>query len=149
MFKTHDELEKENLSQPMQAETVIGPMVKVEGDFVGHGNVIVSGEVVGNISTDRSLSIEEGAKVKADVSANDIKISGEVDGKVEAKERIELTSTAVVKGNILAKVLVVNPGAVFNGQCNMTGEQKNEVKNDVKNIDQSLNSGKKKKEDEA
>lgn len=148
MFKTHDENDNEtNFShQSTEAETIIGPLVKVEGDFVGKGNIIVHGEIIGNLKTDKSVSIEEGAKIHADVSANDIRVAGEIEGKIDASERLELASSAKIKGDISAKIFVVNAGAVFNGQCGMDNAQTGaDFKTENKTEEQSK---KKNKEDD-
>lgn len=40
-----------------EIETVIGPSVKVEGDFVTEGNMIVEGTICGSIKTSKNLKI--------------------------------------------------------------------------------------------
>lgn len=90
-----------------EVETVVGPSVHVEGDFSSEGNIIVKGTVSGNVKTSRVLNVEEGAKIFANVRANDAVISGEVKGDVKVGEKLELTSTARIAGDIDCKVLVV------------------------------------------
>jgi cytoskeletal protein CcmA (bactofilin family) len=43
-------------------------------------------------------------------------------GTVTAVEKIVLESKSVLKGDLIAKVLVVEPGAVFDGKCSMSSE---------------------------
>jgi len=117
-----------------EVETVVGPSVHVEGDFSSEGNIIVKGTVSGNVKTSRVLNVEEGAKIFANVRANDAVISGEVKGDVKVGEKLELTSTARIAGDIDCKVLVVEAGALIHGKITMKGIEMPEKaeKRDVK-----------------
>ncbi|MDP3985162.1 MAG: polymer-forming cytoskeletal protein [bacterium] len=103
-------------------DTVIAQGVKVEGDFVCEGTITVQGEVHGTVRTERDLQVGEQARIVADVWAQNAIISGEVQGNMKIAERLELTPTSKVNGDIEVKTLVIAPGAVLNGRCNMTGE---------------------------
>ena len=100
-------------------ETIIGPGVKLEGNFIGEGNIIIKGVVKGTLETKNDLKIEEGAKVEADIKAKNIFLAGEVKGNLVAQERVSLAGSARLLGNIECKFLSVEDGAVFNGQCKM------------------------------
>ena len=103
-----------------QAEdTIIGSTIKIEGDLVSNGDIVVEGEVVGTLKTDRALRIGEKAKVKADVKAAEAFVAGEVIGNIEVDGKLDLTETEVIEGNIKAKVLSIQSGARFNGGCSM------------------------------
>lgn len=102
--------------------TVIGSSIKVEGKFVGRGNVDVEGKVVGGIKTDQDLHIHASAKVRADIEAKNIFVAGEVHGNIHAQERLELSETARVTGDVLAKVVMIAAGATLNGKCAMTAD---------------------------
>lgn len=101
------------------AETVIGPSVKVEGNFVGSGNVVVEGSVTGSIRTSKDLRLGEGAKVKADVEAANVTVAGEVHGNVKATGRLDLAPSAKVFGNVETTSLTVASGAILHGKCTM------------------------------
>lgn len=110
-------------NEPHSVETIIGPSVKVEGNFIGSGNVVVEGVVNGSIKTTKDLRIGDHAKVKADVGAANIVISGEVHGNIRSGGRIELTPTARVFGNIETGSLSVAYGAILNGKCMMVKQE--------------------------
>ena len=105
-------------------ETVIGPSVKVEGDFLGDGNVLVEGLVNGNLNTAKHVVVTEQAKITANITANTAKIAGEVTGNVKIADRLELAGTAKVSGDIEAGLLSIEAGARFNGKCTMTADRK-------------------------
>lgn len=102
-----------------EAETVIAASVKVEGDFVSQGNVLIEGTVEGNLKTERDLRVGERAHITADVHACNATIAGEVRGNLNISERLELEPTARVFGDVRTKVLVVGTGATINGRLTM------------------------------
>jgi cytoskeletal protein CcmA (bactofilin family) len=115
MFKPDTTLSK-------QTETIIGSSVKVEGNFSGEGNVIIEGQLQGNLKTKHNVNIGIGAKVKANIEAQDVFLAGEIHGNIKANGKLQITSSAKVIGNIETTSLSVEPGAVLNGKCLMTSE---------------------------
>jgi cytoskeletal protein CcmA (bactofilin family) len=100
-------------------ETVIGPSVKVKGDFNSQGNIIVQGVVDGNLKTVGSLEVGEKARVTANIDAREAKIGGEVRGNIKVKGYLEITASAKIFGDVEAATLSIEHGAVFNGKCIM------------------------------
>lgn len=113
---------KERGNDPKTVETIIGPSVKVEGNFIGEGNVMVDGIVNGSLKTNNDLKIGKGAKIKAEIEANNVVIAGEVKGNIKVREKTEIINTAKIFGNIETKVLSVEAGALLNGKCIMSPE---------------------------
>lgn len=103
-------------------ETIVGPSVKVEGDFVSQGNIVIEGQVSGSIKTDKNLRVEQGAKIAANVSADSALIAGEVKGNIKALNTLELTPSARVEGDVDVKTLIIAAGATLNGRCIMGGD---------------------------
>ncbi|MBI5405100.1 MAG: polymer-forming cytoskeletal protein [Candidatus Kerfeldbacteria bacterium] len=101
------------------AETVIGSSVKVEGNFVGSGNVVVEGVVNGTLKTAKDLRVGDAAKIKADVEAANVVVAGEIHGNVKTSGRLEVAASGKVIGNVEAAVLVVMEGAIINGKVVM------------------------------
>lgn len=113
MFKKDEKMETaENATK-----TIIGPSVKIEGDFSSEDNVDVEGQVLGALKTSRDLRIGKDAKIKAEVEANYIFVAGEVKGNIVAKEKIELSSTAKIFGDITTNTISIENGAMINGKC--------------------------------
>ena len=106
---------------PDTVETVVGPSVHVEGDFSSEGNILVKGSVAGNVKTSRLLTVEEGAKISANVKAGEAVVAGEISGNVRVTDRVDLLSTARVAGDISCKVLSVEAGALVHGKITMKG----------------------------
>jgi len=106
-----------------EIETIIGPSVQVEGNFVANGDIVVEGVVSGNIKTAKNLRIGKDAKIFANISAANALIAGEVQGNVKIKENLELTDTAKIFGDVKTKILNISPGACLHGKC-FAGEDK-------------------------
>lgn len=102
-----------------EMETIIGPSVKVDGNFHGEGNVTVEGVVQGTLKTNHDLTVGGSAKIKAEVEAKNLYLSGEIRGNVKVSERTQLTSSARIFGNIETKLLSVEEGAVISGKLAM------------------------------
>jgi cytoskeletal protein CcmA (bactofilin family) len=115
MFKNDDQ--KKNMKQDI--ETIIGQSVKLDGDFVGEGDIIVEGIVNGNIKTKKYLRIGEFAQINAEIEAGDAFIAGVVNGNIKVDNKLEITSTAKIKGDLETSLLSVETGALINGKCQM------------------------------
>ncbi len=100
-------------------ETIIGPSVKVEGDFKGEGDLIIEGMLVGNLTTKNNLKIGQGAVVEATVKANNAFIAGRVKGNITIKGKLDITGSAVIIGDIKAAMLSIESGALIQGNVSM------------------------------
>lgn len=114
MFK--DSLQTDN-------DTIIGQSVRVEGDFITEGNIVVEGTVCGTIKTAKNLRVGDKAKIFANVSADNALVAGEIQGNVRVTGQLELTATAKVYGDIKVGTLIIAAGSILNGRCQM-GEAK-------------------------
>lgn len=108
----------ENLEQS-QAETVVGPSVKIQGDLNSEGNIKIEGQVTGKVKTSQSVFVMQGSKIAADVLAGNAVVGGEVQGNMKISGQLILQSTAKVLGDIACQILRVEDGAQFTGKCNM------------------------------
>ncbi len=108
-------------------ETIIGPSVRVEGDFKGEGDLVIEGMLIGNLQTKNNLKIGQNAIVEAEVRANNAFISGKVKGNISVKGKIEITATAVILGDIKAQIISIESGALVQGKLIMPTR---DIKND-------------------
>lgn len=115
-----------------EVETVIGPSVKVKGNFNGKGNIIVEGIIEGGLKTEGNVFVANKAKVRANVEAREARIGGEVNGNIKTKGYLEVAASAKITGDIECSKLSIEAGATLNGKCTMMseGSQKENGKED-------------------
>ena len=92
---------------------------RVSGQLMFQGPARIDGNVEGEIQCHGTLTIGEGAEVRAKISSQVVVVRGRVEGNVTAKEKVELISPARVVGNIFTPRLTVTEGVVFDGDCSM------------------------------
>ncbi len=104
------------------AMTVLDKGAEFDGKLTFEGKVQINGKFRGEVFSEGTLIIGEGAEVDAKIEIDTVIIQGQVTGNIVAKRRIEMHPPAVVKGDIISPGLVVSEGAVFEGNCSMGRE---------------------------
>lgn len=99
--------------------TIIREDASFEGKMVFDGNVMVNGKFKGEIISSGELTVGTGGLVEGVLQIGTINIYGEVRGNIKAKQKIVINAPATVKGDIEAPSLVIQEGAVFEGNCTM------------------------------
>ncbi len=99
--------------------------------FVGHGTTLtgetefhamlrVDGHLIGTVRSDAgTLIIGTNGQVDANVAVAAAMINGTVNGDIVASEKLQLGRTARVIGNIYSPRLIVEEGAILEGNCSM------------------------------
>ena len=100
-------------------ETIIGPSVKLEGEFQSKGNVMVSGVLIGKLETSENVRIETNAQIDGDITAREAIIAGNVHGNIIIAQHLSLLSSAKITGDITAGSIAIQQGAQMNGKCSM------------------------------
>ena len=77
----------------------------------------MNGKFRGELLSADTLLLGKDGEVEAEVQVAVGIISGQIKGNITGRERIELGKTARIFGNIVTPVLVLEEGAVFDGQC--------------------------------
>lgn len=106
--------------------TLLNDDAQFEGKLTFDGRVQINGKFRGEIFSEGTLIIGEGAEVDAQIDIDTVLIQGRVNGSINAKTRIEMHPPAVVKGDIASPSLVISDGAIFEGSCSM-GRDKGQV----------------------
>lgn len=97
--------------------------VSFSGELKFINSLRIDGKFEGKISSNDELIIGEKGEVNAEIEAGVVSISGAVKGTIKAKNKVELLPNAKVNANITTKHLVINEGALFNGNCAMMDEK--------------------------
>ena len=97
------------------SESLIGKGSRFVGDFACVGMLRIEGECAGNISVAGSLVIAHGARVEAEIDADDVIIAGTARGKITARHSVTLASTATVRADIRSRTFTLEDGGLYSG----------------------------------
>jgi len=125
MFSKKNKIEKFK-----DAETIIGPSIKVKGNFNGKGDIVIEGILEGSLKTDANVFIGEKARVNANIEASEAFISGEISGNIKIKKYLAIGKSAKITGDVQCGEISIERGALIGGQIIVAFE--NNKKNDDK-----------------
>jgi cytoskeletal protein CcmA (bactofilin family) len=91
-----------------------------EGKLSFKETVRIDGAFKGEIQSENTLIVGETGEIHAQIRSRTVMISGTVEGDVTASRQLVLHKTARLTGNAETPSLVIEEGAVFNGQSKMT-----------------------------
>ena len=100
---------------------VIAAGTVIDGKFKASENVRVDGLIKGEVKCDQRLVMGEKGRIEGDVETADGIIMGTIEGEVKASGTLTLKGQAFIRGSIHAKYLVVEEGARYVGECNISG----------------------------
>ena len=101
-------------------ETVVGDGASIEGTIRSERSIRVRGAVQGEIESKQRVVVEESARVAARITGEQVMVLGEVNGSIECSGRLEIASSARVTGEVSAATLVIQEGAVVEGNLRMS-----------------------------
>lgn len=90
-----------------------------EGRLTFEGTVRIGGRFKGEIYTNDTLVVNPGAKVDAQIEAENVIISGDVKGNIFARRRVIMHPPAIFKGTVTTPSLRIDEGVVFEGASYM------------------------------
>ena len=97
--------------------------VIVEGDIQTPRDIRIDGTLVGTVHTDGRLVLGPSSRVTGKVNSPNI-----VEGDIVSTGIVVLRAKSNVKGTISTATMVVEAGAVFNGESNMIASAKGVVR---------------------
>jgi cytoskeletal protein CcmA (bactofilin family) len=103
--------------------TLLGRGAAFEGKLTFDGTVRIDGRFRGEVFSDDTLVIGEGAMVEAEIDVGEIIIQGNVVGNVTARRSIEIHAPGRVKGDLHTPSLQIDKGVIFEGRSFMEAAQ--------------------------
>lgn len=94
-----------------------------KGELEFEDTMRIDGKFNGTITSKNELIVGESAHIEGDVHVGRIAISGTVVGKIVAAQRVEIHRNGKVYSDIDTPNLIIEEGAIFQGNCVM-GERK-------------------------
>lgn len=101
------------------ARNIIAYGTTIQGEIESNGDFRIEGTLIGNVKVKGKIVIGESGIVEGEVICSNADISGKVKIKLEASEMTSLRATSHFEGDIITTKLLIEPGAVFTGKCQM------------------------------
>jgi cytoskeletal protein CcmA (bactofilin family) len=93
--------------------------VKVDGRLETQGTFRINSEMKGTLVSQQTLILGEKAAVEGEIVGNQVIVSGRFDGTLRATRRVQIQPTGIITGDVYSPCIIVEPGAVFEGQCHV------------------------------
>jgi cytoskeletal protein CcmA (bactofilin family) len=106
---------------------LLGKGTRFEGKLFFEGRVRIDGTFKGEIMSDDTLIIGEGAEVHAEINVATVIVRGGiVHGNIRASQSVEIHAPGKVVGNLHSPSLFIERGVEFQGSCRMDAVEADE-----------------------
>ena len=116
-----------------QISTLISEGCVIDGNINAPAYIRIDGQVNGNVIVDGGLILGEKGVISGDVITKEMIVFGKVKGNLELYA-LEIKASGRVVGEIKTRTLVVEHGAVYNGNLLMATEGKPEPDAKIKKM---------------
>jgi cytoskeletal protein CcmA (bactofilin family) len=103
-----------------ELNTIIGKGSVIEGLLTVQNSLRIDGRVSGQVQVLDSLVVGKDGEIEGEIKVKNAIIGGRVKNRVLATGKVVLESHAIVHGEVKTSKLVIDEGAVFDGNCAMT-----------------------------
>ncbi|MES1240838.1 MAG: polymer-forming cytoskeletal protein [Acidobacteriota bacterium] len=120
----HQESSSSSAARSQQRRiTHIAPGTRIQGEVTGPTELLVEGEIQGEVRVDAPVIVGAEGVVHGPISAQVVRVGGRVFGSVQAVERVEVAPSGTLEGDILAPRITIAEGAFFKGRVEMKGDK--------------------------
>jgi cytoskeletal protein CcmA (bactofilin family) len=103
-------------TSPNSSKNILNSDVEIKGNLKFSGELTFDGKLEGEIHTDGTLNLGDGAIVNGSINAQTVVVRGKVNGNITAKEKIDIKAKAELFGDIRAAKLAIEEGVTFVGK---------------------------------
>ena len=103
-----------------------------KGELEFEDTMRIDGKFNGRIRSKNELIVGESAHIEGEIHVGRIAISGTVMGKITADQRVEIHRNGKVYSDVDTPTLVIEEGAIFQGNCVMGDRKGGSVTNIAK-----------------
>ena len=98
----------------------LGTGTSYEGALQFQGSVRIDGHFQGRIDSEGTLVVGQEAKVEGEITVGSLILSGLVQGQIRAENKAVLHKTARLQGSLHTPTLIVEEGAMLDGDVIMS-----------------------------
>jgi cytoskeletal protein CcmA (bactofilin family) len=106
----------DNMNTTGSSKNVLNSDVEIKGNIKFAGELTLDGKLDGEIHTDGTLHLGDGANINGNIIAQTVVVRGKVHGNITAKEKIDIKAKAELFGDIRASKLAIEEGVTFVGK---------------------------------
>lgn len=99
--------------------SILPPTLRFKGELSADEDLLIQGQIEGTIKHTQRVTIGKEGKVKANISAQVIKVEGTVEGDLHAERSVYVEDSGNLRGNIHAPSVCLVEGSKFNGAVDM------------------------------
>ncbi len=109
---------------PAASQTYICDGTIIVGDIKVEHDLRIDGYTKGTVEVAGILILGSTGKIEGQVQARAATIAGQIVGNLKGHDKIVLESTSTLIGDLQTRELVINEGAIFQGNCSMNRNDK-------------------------
>ena len=132
-------------TQPSKQRAFLSSGTVFRGEISSNDHLVVDGQIEGSVTVKNTVTIGKSGRVRADITATTLNVHGKIIGDVVATDRVAIEPSGSIEGNINSPKLMINEGAHFCGNIDMTqkapGTDKPAVGEKEKRFDLISNAG--------
>lgn len=106
------------------AQTYICDGTHIEGDIKVDHDLRIDGYLKGTVDVAGILILGPSGKIEGQVLARAATVAGQIVGNIKGIDKIVLESKSTLIGDLQTRELVINEGAIFQGNCSMQMDDK-------------------------
>ncbi len=99
--------------------SILPPTLRFKGELSADEDLLIQGQIEGTIKHTQRVTVGKEGKVKANISAQVIKVEGTVEGDLHAERSVYVEDSGNLRGNIHAPSVCLVEGSKFNGSVDM------------------------------
>ena len=99
--------------------TIIGPGTFIKGEVQVDSNIRIDGKFEGTLKAEDTLIVGTTGELLAEIHVKNATVGGKIEGNLVASNSVVLERNSELKGDLKTKGLIINEGAVLNGNCIM------------------------------
>lgn len=99
--------------------SILPPTLRFKGELSADEDLLIQGQIEGTIKHTQRVTVGKEGKVKANISAQTIKVEGTVEGDLHAERSVYVEESGNLRGNIHAPSVCLVEGSKFNGAVDM------------------------------
>lgn len=117
----------EEIDNPERLNRIVSG-AEIEGHIETTSSLRLDGKLKGSLNCQGRLVLGKPGVINGDVACKDADIEGEITGNVIVSGTLFLRASAKVNGDIKTQKIVIENGAEFNGNCEMSSKVEAQVK---------------------